>query len=311
MTDDQGWGDFGFHGNPHLKTPHLDRAGAPKRRADAVLRLAGLQSHAGQPDDRALQLSHRRDRHVSGSLDDGRRRSDPGRDVRRGRLSHRHLWQMAPGRQLSVACRSTRALQSRSCIAAAAWSNRPIRPAAATSIPCWMHNGRDEKAHGYCSDVFTDAAIDFIEQHRDEPFFAYLAFNCPHTPLQVPDEYHRPLPGPRRSTTTRPSCMAWWPTSTTTSADCLAKLDELKLADNTIVVFLTDNGPQVPRYNGHPEDLKGSVHDGGIHVPCLVRWPGHCRPARRSTRSRRTSTCAPRCWRPAASNGPRTWSSTA
>ena len=128
MTDDQGWGDFGFHGNPHVKTPHLDELARAKRRADAVPRLARVQSHAGQPDDRSLQLSHRRDRHVSGPLDDGRRRSDAGRNVCRGRISHRHLWQMAPGRQLSLRGRSTRDLPSRSCIAAEAWCSRPIRP---------------------------------------------------------------------------------------------------------------------------------------------------------------------------------------
>ena len=136
MTDDQGWGDFGFHGNPHLKTPHLDALAASQRRADAVSRLPGVQPDAGQPDDRALQLSHRRDRHVPGPLDDGGRRSHAGRDARGGRLSHRHFRQMASGRQLSFAQRSTRDFKNRWCIAAAAWCSRPIRRAAATSIRC-------------------------------------------------------------------------------------------------------------------------------------------------------------------------------
>jgi len=52
--------------------------------------------------------------------------------------------------------------------------------------PVLAHNGKEEKTNGYCSDVFTDAAMHFIEEHRKEPFFTYLAFNCPHTPLQVP-----------------------------------------------------------------------------------------------------------------------------
>ena len=54
----------------------------------------------------------------------------------------------------------------------------------------------------------------------------------------------------------------------------LQKLDELKLSENTIVIFLTDNGPQQPRYNAGMLQRKGSTHEGGIHVPCFVRWPG-------------------------------------
>src|SRR5262249_14285562 len=54
----------------------------------------------------------------------------------------------------------------------------------------------------------------------------------------------------------------------------LARLEALDLAANTIVIFMTDNGPQQPRYNGILRDLKGTVHDGGIRAPCLMRWPG-------------------------------------
>ena len=59
--------------------------------------------------------------------------------------------------------------------------------------PVLVHNGTSVKTHGYCSDVFTDAAIAFVEQHAGEPFFVYLAFNCPHTPLQVPERVSSPL----------------------------------------------------------------------------------------------------------------------
>src|SRR5208282_2695406 len=55
----------------------------------------------------------------------------------------------------------------------------------------------------------------------------------------------------------------------------LARLEELKLADNTIVIFLSDNGPQQPRYNSGLLDLKGNTHEGGVRVPFFVRWPGH------------------------------------
>ena len=71
---------------------------------------------------------------------------------------------------------------------------QPSDPPGGSSYfdPVLQHNGRQVKKPGYCSDVFTDAAIDFIEANRARPFFVYLAFNCPHTPLEVPEAYLKP-----------------------------------------------------------------------------------------------------------------------
>src|SRR5262249_60502018 len=63
-------------------------------------------------------------------------------------------------------------------------------------------------------------------------------------------------------------------------ARLLARLDERKLADNTIVIFLSDNGPQQPRFNAGLGDRKGTVHEGGIRVPCYWRWPGYFKAGR-------------------------------
>jgi arylsulfatase A-like enzyme len=138
--------------------------------------------------------------------------------------------------------------------------------------PWLSKNGKAAKSEGYCSDVYTDAAIQFIERQRQQPFFVYLAYNCPHTPLEVAEEDYRPyLEVGLNETTVKIYGMVanidW------NVGRLLARLDELKLADNTIVIFMTDNGPQQPRFNGVHRGLKGSVYDGGIHVPCFVRWP--------------------------------------
>ena len=68
--------------------------------------------------------------------------------------------------------------------------------------------------------------------------------------------------------------MAWSPTSTKTWGGCSQELDALGLQNDTIVIYLTDNGPQQKRFNGIWRDLKGTVYEGGIHTACLLRWPG-------------------------------------
>jgi len=137
---------------------------------------------------------------------------------------------------------------------------------------------------------FTDAALEFVGAKADRPFLCYVAYNAPHAPLQVPDKYlepyqkmnlahsefpnvGHPLPGKAdEATTARVYAMV-------TNIDdnvgrLLAKREETKQADNTIVIFMTDNGPQQVRYNAGMLQRKGSVHEGGIRVPCYWRWPG-------------------------------------
>jgi len=145
------------------------------------------------------------------------------------------------------------------------------------------HNGVWAKHFGYCTDIFTSAAMSFIARHRDEPFFVYLPTNAPHSPLQVSDDYAVPyLAAGLDEKTARTYAMI-------TNIDenvgrLLGCLADLGLEENTIVIFMTDNGPcasQSPeRYNAGLRDIKGTVYDGGIHVPCFVRWPARLKAGR-------------------------------
>lgn len=156
--------------------------------------------------------------------------------------------------------------------------------------PVLWHNGQQEPFEGYCSDIFTDKAMDFIEQNAQSPFFCYLAFNAPHTPLQVPDKYYQmykdidPASGfenddrPFVEMSERNKEDARKVYAMVTNIDdnvgkLLQKLDELKIADNTLVIFMTDNGPQQIRYVAGMRGRKGSVYRGGVRVPFYMRYP--------------------------------------
>jgi arylsulfatase A len=140
----------------------------------------------------------------------------------------------------------------------------------------------------YLTDVWTDEAIEYIHRHKNRPFFLHLAYNAPHTPLQVPEEELLPflgMAGINKSVATLYAMIARLDTSI---GRVLSALKAEGIEKNTLVMFTSDNGPQFdcgPR-NGGPENAeslkrfncnllgsKGSVYEGGIKVPMAIRWP--------------------------------------
>jgi arylsulfatase A-like enzyme len=149
--------------------------------------------------------------------------------------------------------------------------------------PLLEHNGRTVRPRGYIADAFVDAAISFIESHRGGPFFCYVPFNTPHSPMQVPDPYFEKLagrelplryPGPQAEdlATTR-AALAMCENIDANVGRVLAKLAELKLADDTIVVYFSDNGPNSWRWNDGMKGRKASIDEGGVRSPLAIRWP--------------------------------------
>ena len=139
----------------------------------------------------------------------------------------------------------------------------------------YWHNGVPEKQKGYCTDVWFDAALRFIEANRDRPFFAYIATNAPHSPYNVAEKYSRLYAGrdvPNAS-------FYGMITSIDENVGRLrSRLKALGLEDNTILIFMTDNGTaagfQGKRgFNAGMRGTKGSEYDGGHRVPCFIRWP--------------------------------------
>jgi arylsulfatase A-like enzyme len=150
--------------------------------------------------------------------------------------------------------------------------------------PPLEHNGRLVRGHGYIADDLTDHAVSFVRAHRDRPFLCYLAFNTPHSPLQVPDrDFARfrsaPLPlryqGPEKEDpdATR-AVLAMCENIDGNVGRLLSALDELGLARDTIVVYFSDNGPEFWRWNGGMRGRKGTTDEGGVRSPLLMRWPG-------------------------------------
>lgn len=126
---------------------------------------------------------------------------------------------------------------------------------------------------GYLTRNITRNAVAFIEERRSEPFFAYVPYNAVHNPLQAPEEHVRRFsnPDPKRNT-----YLAMLAILDEGVGEILDTLDRLGLADNTLVIFLSDNGGArgTTAQNGALRSYKHSVYEGGIRVPFLLRWPG-------------------------------------
>jgi arylsulfatase A-like enzyme len=142
-----------------------------------------------------------------------------------------------------------------------------------------MVNGEPTTHDGYCTDVFFGEALAFIDRHRDEPFLAFISTNAPHGPWNVEPDYRDLYTGD----TEHENYARFLGMITNIDENfgkLRKKLRELKIEEETILVFMSDNGqtgvadtPPGDMYNAGMRGLKGSPYEGGHRVPFLVRWP--------------------------------------
>ena len=139
----------------------------------------------------------------------------------------------------------------------------------------------DKKYEGYCTDVWFDEAIKYIEDKKDKPFFAYISTNAPHLPYNVPEEYYN-----KYKDLDIPEFQKIFYGMITNVDENFAKLQkklkDLKIADNTIVIFMTDNGTasgyktvggKLYGFNGGMKGTKNSEYEGGHRVPFFISYP--------------------------------------
>jgi len=143
--------------------------------------------------------------------------------------------------------------------------------------PELLHNGAPEKRHGYCMDIFTEAAIEFVKKNHAKSFFVYLAANLIHTPLQVAPELAAEFDALGLSESTQ-KIYGMIRSVDNNFGRLRATLKELGLEDNTLLIFTSDNGPcsgskPLDRHMAGLHGLKGTVYENGIRVPFFARWP--------------------------------------
>ena len=290
ITDDQGYGDIGYNGNPHLITPNLDKF------ASESIRFNNFHVSPVCAPTRSSLLTGRYSLRtgVADTYNGGAIMSTNeitlaeifnDNNYKTAIFGKWHLGDNYPSRPSDQGFQESLIHLSGGIGQVGDFTNYYKGSTSYFDPILWLNN-KQKKYNGYCSDVFTDEAIEFIEKNKDNQFFCYLSFNAPHTPLQVPEKYYQIykdidptiIDGKSLNMTKKNILDAKKIYGMVTNIDenfgkLINKLDELKLKENTIIIFMTDNGPQQPRYVSNLRGLKSQVYNGGIKVPFYLNFP--------------------------------------
>ena len=303
MTDDMGYGDLGVTGNPVIRTPHLN---AMSKRSASMTTF--YVSPVCAPTRASLMTGRYNYRTRCIDTYVGRAMMEPGEvtvaellgknGYTTGIFGKWHLGDCYPMRPMDQGFQQ-------SLVHRGGGIGQPSDPPGGEgkyTDPILFRNGVEEQQQGYCTDIYYDNAIEFIEGSvkQKKPFFVYLPDNCPHGPFHdVPpedlaeyqkmdlrnsafphDKGHK-LP-PRADVDKRARIFAMITNVDRNIGKLQAKLDSLGILENTIVIFLVDNGPNGRRYVAGFNGNKTTVWEGGVRSPFYVQWPARLKAGAKS-----------------------------
>ncbi|BCX46471.1 N-acetylgalactosamine-6-sulfatase [Haloferula helveola] len=278
LADDQGWGDLSMNGNRDLSTPHIDSLAAQG---------ASFDRFFVQPVCAPTRAEFLTGRFFSRTgvrgVSTGDERLNPDERTLADVLKEAGYATAAFGKWHNGTQPpyhpNDRGFEHYEGFTSGHWGHY---------FDPWLErNGELFKAAGYITDDLTDRALKFMGENTGGPFFCYIAYCTPHSPMQVPDRFFDKFADkklemeyggfPGREAHTR-AALAMVENVDENVGRVLDSLKRSGIADNTIVIYFSDNGPNGPRWNGGMKGTKGSVDEGGVRVPCVVRWPERIKP---------------------------------
>jgi len=278
MTDDQGYGDLGCHGHPFLKTPNLDKLYSQSTRftdfhASPTCAPTRAALMSGR-DPFANGITHtilERDRMTLEATTVAEVLKSAGYTT--GIFAKWHLGDEDDYQPDQRGFDET-FIHGAGGIGQNFPGTQSDAPGTTYFAPIIKHNGVFEQADEYCTNVFFKQALGWIKANKDnedQPFFAYIPTNAPHGPFLVEEKYQAPYKD--KCSEKSAAFYGMIANFDENMGLLMTKLDEWQLTDNTLLIFMTDNGTAAGTYNADMKGRKGSPHRGGSRVPLFLRLP--------------------------------------